>query len=464
MKIAFFHRLLIILMILYTYAIFPEYHLTFTEKPQGLYNLLTDAFLSGQLYLKVQPSSALLNLPNPYDPVANYFLRLHDASLYQGKYYIYFGILPVVSFYLPIKWLTGLYASNALAVFFFTTIGFLVGFLLLTKIRSRYFPKLSEFQLNLAVLLFGFANGTSILFSNTRIYEVASSSAFCAVMIAVYCLYELLDPISNSWDRGRKRVLLIALFSLFFSLSVAGRPHFAIMCVVLFSALSIYLIYHAPKNQWLTLVSAILLPAIVVAFVLAGYNYLRFGSILDSGHIWQLSCNNIKDLHNELRDISKIPRNLWYSFYFYFLQPFIVTFQFPYIRLDLHNFDYTYHLDTDYYLEGVAGAFTTTPFIVLVFALPKLIKKYFKSEKAPLAWFILFLSFVPLINIFFLLLLPFAIQRYEVDFLPYLVFLSIISFWMLEKNYPLIKILFVITAMFSLAIGLSFNLVFWTFS
>src|ERR1035441_4087362 len=52
------------------------------------YALLTDAFLAGQTSLLVPPPSELLALPNPYDPLRNGEFRLHDASLYHGKYYL----------------------------------------------------------------------------------------------------------------------------------------------------------------------------------------------------------------------------------------------------------------------------------------------------------------------------------------------------------------------------------------
>ena len=71
------------------------------------YALLTDAFLAGQTSLLVQPAAELLALPNPYDPIANGRFRLHDATLYHGKYYLYFGPTPAIVLFLPYKVLTG---------------------------------------------------------------------------------------------------------------------------------------------------------------------------------------------------------------------------------------------------------------------------------------------------------------------------------------------------------------------
>ena len=52
------------------------------------YALLTDAFLAGQTSLLVQPPAELLALPEPLRPHPQAEFRLHDASLYKGKYFL----------------------------------------------------------------------------------------------------------------------------------------------------------------------------------------------------------------------------------------------------------------------------------------------------------------------------------------------------------------------------------------
>src|ERR1035438_1482214 len=80
------------------------------------YALLTDAFLAGQTSLLVQPAAELLALPDPYDSSANGRFRLHDASLYHGKYYLYFGPTPALVLFLPYKVLTGSHLPARVAV------------------------------------------------------------------------------------------------------------------------------------------------------------------------------------------------------------------------------------------------------------------------------------------------------------------------------------------------------------
>src|SRR6187455_485414 len=61
------------------------------------YDLQANAFLHGQLALEVEPDPALLALENPYEPADRENIPvLWDATLYQGKYYLYWGPVPAV--------------------------------------------------------------------------------------------------------------------------------------------------------------------------------------------------------------------------------------------------------------------------------------------------------------------------------------------------------------------------------
>jgi hypothetical protein len=66
------------------------------------YSRLASAFRHGQLALEQKPEPALLALPNPYDHKARKNIPvLGDASLYQGKYYLYFGPYPSLVLAIP---------------------------------------------------------------------------------------------------------------------------------------------------------------------------------------------------------------------------------------------------------------------------------------------------------------------------------------------------------------------------
>jgi hypothetical protein len=65
------------------------------------YEYLAEGFLRGHTYLPVEPDPRLLQLSDPYDPVANRPYRLWDASLYHGRYYLYYGPAPAITLMLP---------------------------------------------------------------------------------------------------------------------------------------------------------------------------------------------------------------------------------------------------------------------------------------------------------------------------------------------------------------------------
>ncbi len=455
-------RSALIMYVILAYVFYPSFHLNVTSYPHGLYQYLTQSFLSGHLNFLISPSAELLNLSDPYDPIQNAHSRLHDASLYKDKYYLYFGPLPVIVFYIPFKWLTGFYPSDGFAAFFFVALGFVVCFSLMMKIKAKYFPHVSELQVILVGLLMGFANGAPFLLSRPLVYEVAVSSAFCLMSLAFFFLY---DVFNNQY-----KVKDVSLFSLCLSLSVAGRPHFAFVCLVIMPALLVYLLKYAPKNKRLMLVGALIIPSVSIGIILGLYNYLRFGSILEFGNTWQLSTTYMKAFYGEVLHVTKIPRNMKLGFYYNFLQPYVVGFKPPYSSLPFHSG--IVPIDKDYYIESMAGVLATTPFIALILALPKLIMISFKekTEDSQLRWFLLFACLIPCIIALFLLMIPIANQRYEVDFLPYFIMLSIITLWLLEGHSPhsnwfkLTKTVFNITGIISIYVGLSFGLAYWRFS
>src|SRR5476649_2876362 len=98
----------------------------FGKKQNDYYNLLIDGWRGGQLAMKVDVPEALLKLSDPYDPSQRPpGLALHDASFYKGKYYLYFGVAPVVTLMLPFRLLTGIDLPQAVSEIVFVYGAFL---------------------------------------------------------------------------------------------------------------------------------------------------------------------------------------------------------------------------------------------------------------------------------------------------------------------------------------------------
>lgn len=443
----------IIVILSYFLIVYPKLFARFSPKPQTHYQYLTAGFLAGQLNLSISPAKELLQLPNPYDPVQNETWRLHDATLYHGKYYLYFGVLPVLAFFLPIKYITQIYPSEPAAVLFFLSIGFIIGFGLLIKIHEKYFPHISTLQIMFIGLIFGFANNAPFLLSRPSFYEVAISSAFCFTTIALLFLYQFFhhaEKIRYAW-----------LFSWFLSLAAMGRPHFMLVAVILIPSTFIYFWLHRSRSFHLIL--AFFVPLIIVATALATYNYLRFSSLLEFGQNYMLA--GIDTTKTGLFNIPHLLENMLHGFTRYILQPFSWQETFPYVYFSKLSL---LPLLANHYYEPTMGILLSTPLVFLALAFPSQLEFFIKNNYQKLYRlfaFLLCLGSIPIIIFLFLITLSGGTQRYETDFLPYLLLLSIVSFWLFEeyrlhpRTLAMIKLFFTLCGLFSIYVGMSLGVI-----
>ena len=187
--------------ILLAYLVFMFYHWTatagfisfnFGADQGGYYNLLIDGLLKGQLNLPVDPRPELLALSDPYDPLLNAPYRLHDASLYKGKYYIYFGPAPAITLFLPYFLIFHRHMPENFAVFIFSYGGFLWLMSLLIYLKNKYFQQIPEWKLLLGIATLAFASVIPYLLRRPGIWEVALASGFFYLSGSMYFFAELL--------------------------------------------------------------------------------------------------------------------------------------------------------------------------------------------------------------------------------------------------------------------------------
>ena len=113
--------LLFVLAIFFVLSIFINQN---SIEPDNLkiYNkMFVNSIYKGQLYLDYQPSEDFLNLENPYDDLQRGTVErgkdyLWDTAYYNGKFYVYFGILPLLIFFLPYYAITKKYLDIATVV------------------------------------------------------------------------------------------------------------------------------------------------------------------------------------------------------------------------------------------------------------------------------------------------------------------------------------------------------------
>ena len=158
-------------------------------KNKNQYELMADALLKGQIYLEYgDMDRRLLQMPNPYDTQARRAMgvRYHwDHAFYKGRYYMYFGVVPVFLLFIPFKLITGASLTTYHATQVFVGMSIIGLFLFFRLLSKRFFPKLS-----FAVYLFlgAAVSVTSMVHcvAKPAMYMTAFSSAFCMEIWSVY--------------------------------------------------------------------------------------------------------------------------------------------------------------------------------------------------------------------------------------------------------------------------------------
>ena len=371
----------------------------------GYYDLLADAFLDGNTYLPVEPSPELLALDDPYDPAQNAALRLHDASLFEGRYYLYFGPAPVLLVHLPLR-LVGVEADDALAGALLSAVGFLFALALMRFLIQRYRPQTSLATRVAAALLLGLANAAPFLMRRPAAYEVAIAGGYC-------CLLAGLHLTLTGALRPRPSIARLAGGSLALGLAVASRPHLVLALPVFIWAWAAALRSgRSAAGRWPTarVLAWSTVPLAACLIALAIYNLARFGEITEFGSSYQLAGINTGEL--DRFDLSRLVPGL----FFYLLAPPRLDVVFPFAHLAP---SYPGTLSPEYAagIEPVAGAFATTAPLVLALAAPVVLLLGRRAGRESMSLASLLLLAALLVMAVPLLGFDGATMRYEMDWL-----------------------------------------------
>ena len=275
-------------------------HYSFTsQEGDQITKELVDAFEHHQVNLLEEPDEDLLKMDNPYEYTrrdaeigAGNFLW--DHCLYNGKYYSYYGIGPVIALFLPYHLITGCYFPTGWATLMFA----LVGIIFLTKIYLAVIDKKFRSLPTNTVLagLITLQMSSGIMFSAARplFYELAISGGFMCVTIGAY----LLMTSNILWD-GKISYVRLGFASFFLGYAVLCRPTLAVYCIAaLFffaGGLKKALDGLEKKQKTRTFFKyavVALVPLGVIALGQMVYNYLRFDNPLDFGIQYSLTIND----------------------------------------------------------------------------------------------------------------------------------------------------------------------------
>lgn len=323
-------------------------------KELDYFRSLVRGWRQGQLHMDIAPKPELLALPDPYDPTQNAAHKLGDATLYRGRYYLYFGAAPAATLMLPYTLLTGREMPMGAAVFVFVGAAFLTASGLYLAIRRRYFPASGLLMAPLGVLALGFGTHLLALAQRPMIWELPIAGGIAFTLLAIVGCYRAIH--------GGHPVLWMATAGLALGLAVGSRP------TCLFAApLLLAPIVHAwregrPGRTWWRKTVAAALPLGLCGLAIMAHNYARFENPVEFGQNYQLSgAYEGKLTHFAARFL---PHNL----YVYFFQPLEWTWDFPFAHAEAVELA----MPTDGYMgtEEVAGIAVTFPFVWFALALP----------------------------------------------------------------------------------------------
>lgn len=305
-----------------------EYTLPLIQEEAHLYQPYVqqvDAFLKGQVNLDVIVDPRLAEINNVYDVTERAYEGVGaywDRVYFNGSYYSYFGIAPILLVYLPFYSIFNILPSDlfVMTVLSILSIGGL--FLALLEMSKHFVKKRNLLILGLTLLASSFGSLVYMLQANPNFYHIAIQSMIGTLTFYLYFVYKAINDETKSKVNG-----CFTLVGIFAVLLVLSRPHVVIIAIALTSPVLIeYLIKRDLKIRTkLINICLFLIPIIIGGIGTSYYNYIRFNSIYEFGSTYQLTAHDISQNHLEIN-------NIFESIYVYFLQFPWFSNQFPFIN------------------------------------------------------------------------------------------------------------------------------------
>ena len=342
------------------------------------YKELAVALSQGHFYVDDSPSSGLLEAENPYDTIylqANGIEYRMDYAYYNGKYYVYFGIVPELLLYLPIYLLTGRQLPNHAAVFVFYA-GFVIALFLLLRQLAGKFSKLPYIAYLLTGTMIAACGTYSYLIGRADLYHVPIMAGICFTSMGL--LFWMLGL-----RHERLRLLFFFLGSLCMALVAGCRPQmllFSFLAIPIFRDLFFRqwkLFSPASRKETVCQIICLALPYVLAAAGLMYYNQARFGSPFDFGATYSLTNNDMN-----LRGFSL--ERMLYGLLCFLFQPPAMNGVFPFLTDSSVTSSFMGRLITEFFYGGIITCHVLTWVLAaLLFARKQL------KEKGLLLWLLI---------------------------------------------------------------------------
>jgi hypothetical protein len=423
------------------------------------FDMLANAFIKGSLAILEKPPTALANLANPYDynnrEGINY---IWDITYFKGNYYLYWGAVPALLAALA-KWIHPAIVEDQQLVFFFLSGLAIVIAAIFHWLRTRFFPRASAWTAGLFVITAMLCLPMLWIINRAMVYEAAIAGGQFFLLLGLYAAV-------RSMDSSHKPAWLF-LAGLAWGAAVNSRVNYALAVFWFVLAISLFLFIRLRKpSTWLLTLLFLFLPLIFWASGFSWYNFARFGSILETGHRYQLTGVARPEDYGLVTSVLNVIPNL----YNYLARPFAsLGYRFPFIDVPYITDDmWPWFIPKPpgvYAAKQISGIFLTIPIIWMVF-LPsiKLFEKIWfwaKEKPAPkqsvhpdlkwVCWMVLGSVIILLASIAIFIA---ANMRYLVDIIPMLFILISLGVWytldFLEKSPAWRRVLLIVVLILGL--------------
>ena len=391
------------------------------------YELLADSFLEGHLYLDYDVDPKLEALSNPYDYQVRKLndISVHwDSAYFEGHYYVYFGVVPVILLFLPFKLITGMSLPTIIATRFFVIFIVLGIFFLLKMLQRLFFKKLPASLVSLLSVTVSVLSVWYIL-DAPELYCTAIS---CGLAFQIWSFYFFIHGVflqKKNWKVIKDAIL----GSLCGALVWGSRPTIGLASLAVIPFIIIYVKKFragdyevggrvevcgeaACENGDLVSPAAskaagrgpvtilrnlciAALPYLLVALALMLYNYLRFHNPFEFGQSYQMTVTDQSAYGNIFKRFNLI--DVLNGLVYNFISFKTIKESFPFV--------------------GFSGVLFEFPILIAVFAAFSKRASYI-LKKEGLYGFSLWLFALPIvITVLSVCWTPYLLERYKLDFL-----------------------------------------------
>lgn len=322
---------------------------------------LAEAFLHGSTALLEEPPATLATLANPYIFENRVGIEyIWDASYFMGNYYLYWGPVPALVAAL-IKSVRPLGLDDQQLVFLFMAELVVVMTALLHWLRTSFFPKAPAWTAALMILAGMLSLPALWVINRPSVYEGAIAGGQFFLILGLYAgLRGMFTMRKTGW-------LVLAGFA--WGASIGCRVNNAAAIAWLVLVIMIYLLRHKSRQlDWFLPALYLCFPLLLWGLGLGGYNFARFGNVMEFGHRYQLTTKALPENYSDVSSIGYIIPNL----YNMLIRSFILNLRkFPIVHIPSVNnklWPAIINLPPNYISdEPAAGVFQVVPLFWLIF-------------------------------------------------------------------------------------------------